>query len=258
MLSNATKLSGSAGSDYYGYYGVTFDGIENLNITGTSSNNLLIVQGTGTYDGKDGTDVLYADWSSAITALNLDNSVLILHKLNGSTVSNIERLLVKTGSANDVIKTGNYDDVIYANAGNDSINAGAWNDVLNGGAGNDTLTGGTGNDLFVFKTQPNNNTNVDLITDFASGVDHLQFSKAIFAGLHSVAGNGTTLKASEFVSSPTATHGTTANSHLIYNTTSGVLYYDADGNAAGAAVKVAILGATTHPALAASDILIIA
>ena len=38
--------------------------------------------------------------------------------------------------------------------------------------------------------------------------------------------------------------------------TSGVLYYDADGNGAGAAVKVAILG--THPALVASDILIIA
>ena len=83
----------------------------------------------------------------------------------------------------------------------------------------------------------------------------MQFSKAIFAGLHSVAGAGTAIKANEFVSSPTATQGTTAISHLIYNSTSGVLYYDADGNAAGAAVKVAILG--THPTLVASDILII-
>ena len=112
----------------------------------------------------------------------------------------------------------------------------------------------------MFNTPPNNKTNVDLITDFTSGKDHLQLSKAIFAGLKTGAGvgygteNGTVLKASEFVSSKTADQDTTATSHLIYNSTSGALYYDADGSA----VEVAILGATTHPALAASDILIIA
>ena len=141
----------------------------------------------------------------------------------------------------------------------DLIIGGTGNDFLAGGLGNDTLTGGKGNDFFVFNTQPNNKSNVDLITDFASGKDHLQLSKAIFAGLNTVAGtgNGTVLKVSEFVSSPTATHGTVTTSHLIYNSTSGVLYYDADGNGKGAAVEVAILGTSTHPALALTDILII-
>ena len=101
---------------------------------------------------------------------------------------------------------------------------------------------------------------MDLITDFASGKDYLQLSKAVFAGINTGAGvgHGAIIKDAEFVSSPTANHGTTANAHLIYNNTSGVLYYDADGSGVGAAVEVAILGTTMHPALVASDILIVA
>ena len=161
------------------------------------------------------------------------------------------------GSAlGDLIIGGTGKDTLIGGLGKDILKGGAGNDVLIGGLGNDTLTGGKGNDFFMFNTKPNNKNNVDLITDFASGKDHLQLSKAIFAGLHSGAGTGTVIKASEFVSSPTATQGTTVNSHLIYNSTSGVLYYDADGNAAGTAVKVAILG--THPDLLTSDISIVA
>ena len=101
---------------------------------------------------------------------------------------------------------------------------------------------------------------MDLITDFTSGKDHLQLSKTIFAGIRTAAGTGEgkTLAGTEFVSSKTATQGTTANSHLIYNTATGALYYDADGSGKGAAVEVAILGTTTHPALVAADILIVA
>ena len=120
------------------------------------------------------------------------------------------------------------------------------------------LIGCEGADIFGFNTTPNTLTNIDKITDFISGTDKLQFSKAIFAGITRAAGTGlgTTLTAKEFVSSTTATSGTTATSHLIYNSTTGGLYYDADGSAKGAAVEVAILG--THPALVASDILIVA
>ena len=164
-----------------------------------------------------------------------------------------------TGSAfGDLIIGGAGKDVLIGGLGKDNLKGGLGNDLLISGLGNDTLTGGNGNDLFVFNTKPNSKNNVDLITDFVSGKDHLELSKAIFAGLHSVAGNGSALKASDFVSSPIATHGTTANSHLIYNSTSGALYYDADGSGAGAAVKVAILGTSAHPALTAADVLIIA
>ena len=142
----------------------------------------------------------------------------------------------------------------------DLIIGGTGNDTLVGGLGIDTLTGGKGNDLFVFNSKPNSTSNIDKLTDFVHDKDHLQFSKTIFTGIRTTAGtsDGKTLNVSEFVSSTKATSGTTANSHLIYNSTSGTLYYDADGIGGGAAVKLAILGTTTHPVLTASDILIIA
>ena len=41
---------------------------------------------------------------------------------------------------------------------------------------------------------------------------------------------------------------------LLYNTAMGVLSYDSDGTGAVAAVQLELLGATTHPGLAATDL----
>ena len=43
----------------------------------------------------------------------------------------------------------------------------------------------------------------------------------------------------------------------IYDTTTGALYYDADGLGGVDAVQVAVLGTTTHPGLVYSDVQII-
>ena len=44
------------------------------------------------------------------------------------------------------------------------------------------------------------------------------------------------------------------NAHLIYDSSAGNLYYDADGNGAGQAVELLTLGSsTTHPALTELD-----
>ena len=51
------------------------------------------------------------------------------------------------------------------------------------------------------------------------------------------------------------TVGLSAN--LTYNSTTGVLAYDADGVGAGAPMQIALLGASTHPAALGSDFLLI-
>jgi Ca2+-binding RTX toxin-like protein len=106
-----------------------------------------------------------------------------------------------------------------------------------GGSGSDTLTGGEGSDCFVFSTAASRSTNMDTITDFVSGTDYIQLSKAIFTGL----GNAGSLTTDQFWSGGGVVAAHDATDRIIYNTTSGALYYDADGNGGGAAVVLATL-----------------
>ena len=46
-----------------------------------------------------------------------------------------------------------------------------------------------------------------------------------------------------------------ANDYIVYNSSAGLLSYDADGNGAGAAIGFAVLG--NHPVLTAADFLVI-
>jgi Ca2+-binding RTX toxin-like protein len=126
---------------------------------------------------------------------------------------------------------------------------GAGADTLNGGLGNDKLNGGAGKDVFIFNTATANN--VDTIVDFTTGSDKIQLSKSIFTD----AGEIGNLSTDAFWSAATA-HD--ASDRVIYNSTTGALYYDADGNGSGAAVQIAILGVQTHPTVAYSDFTVIA
>jgi Ca2+-binding RTX toxin-like protein len=67
-----------------------------------------------------------------------------------------------------------------------------------------------------------------------------------------------TLHVEDFYAAAGASKAHDATDRLVYNTTTGVLYYDADGLGGTAAVEVALLGAATHPALAFGDLQIIA
>jgi Ca2+-binding RTX toxin-like protein len=124
--------------------------------------------------------------------------------------------------------------------GNDRLDGREGNDTLNGGNGNDTLTGGAGADRFVFDTAPNAATNQDTITDFQPGVDTIVLSASVFAGL-GAPGSRITL-----------------SDHLLYDQTTGVLAYDADGAGGAAPVTIALLGTTSHPDSLGADFLLAA
>ena len=126
-------------------------------------------------------------------------------------------------------------------AGNNAAN------TIDGRGGNDTLVGLGGNDVFAFTTALDGTTNVDTVRDFRSGSDKVGLASDVFA---SVTGGG--IQAGEF------TIGTAAadtDDRLVYDQSTGRLFYDADGNGAGAAVLFAQLGAGT--VLAASDFVVV-
>nr|WP_246805571.1 calcium-binding protein [Rhizobium leguminosarum] len=157
------------------------------------------------------------------------------------TVGMIENLTL-TGTANLSATGNNTANILTGNDGNNSLNGGKGNDRLVGGLGNDkligkagadVLTGGGGGDTFVFNVKPDN-TSVDKIRDFSSAAgDKLMLDHSIFAAL-----SLSRFSDENFV---LGTKAREADDKLIYDQASGILSYDADGSAAGAAIHVADL-----------------
>jgi Ca2+-binding RTX toxin-like protein len=139
------------------------------------------------------------------------------------------------------------------------VDGNTGDNILNGGLGADTLTGGTGNDNFVFNAN-DYQTFYDIITDFnVLGTDRLQLSKTIFTGLQSATPNatGVALTPADLLSNANVTASSSAGQHLLYDSDSGALYYDADGQGGSNAFQIALLGQVSHPNLLSTDILVI-
>ena len=88
-------------------------------------------------------------------------------------------------------------------------------------------------DTFRFNTSLN--ANVDVITDFNVADDTIQLDNAIFSKL---AATGV-LNADFFVKASAAIG---VNDYIIYNSATGAVSYDADGNDVGTGVQIAQLG----------------
>ena len=186
-------------------------------------------------DGRSGSDTAdYSDKSaSVVVTLNGANFVTVkVGGLDEDSIRNIEN--VTGGSGNDTLTGDTLKNTLLGGSGSDT---------LNGKTGNDTLGGGPNADTFVFDTVLNATSNVDHITDFAID-DTIQLEDAIFAGLTPGA-----LAAGAFHSGASATAASDADDRIVYNTTTGDLYYDADGLGGLGAIKFAVLdnkAALTH------------
>jgi Ca2+-binding RTX toxin-like protein len=157
-----------------------------------------------------------------------------------------------TGTANaDNLGGSDIADTMFGLNGDDKINGFAGNDRFEGSAGVDFLTGGPGGDTFVFNSTPNAATNRDLIIDYVHGVDHLQLWNAVFTKLGSLAGIHALTPAYFHIGAAAAD----ANDYLVYNQTSGILYYDPNGNVAGGAIPIAAF--SNHTVLSAADFAVI-
>lgn len=79
------------------------------------------------------------------------------------------------GRHNDRLEGGAGNDALFGGTQYDELYGGDGNDRLNGGDGTDTLTGGDGADVFRFNTP---NPGWDLITDFTTGEDRIEYMAA--------------------------------------------------------------------------------
>ena len=121
--------------------------------------------------------------------------------------------IVYGGSGNDDVYGGSGDDFLSGNDGDDSLSGGGENDVLAGGdgadglyggAGEDTLVGGLGDDtLFgdfgsgsnesfadTFIFEDNQGPEADIIADFETGIDKIDFTATEFTGFNDLTNGG--------------------------------------------------------------------
>ena len=96
-------------------------------------------------------------------------------------------------------------------------------------------SGGTGADVFLFDAALVAG-GADTITDFTTGLDRVGLSGGPSGIVSRV---GSVLAANELCFGPVARD---SNDFLVYNRATGQLFYDADGDGAGAAVQFATLG----------------
>jgi Ca2+-binding RTX toxin-like protein len=219
-------------------------------------------QGADTMMGGDGNDTYYVDnIKDVITEEDQAESAAgdddIVHSTASSYTlpANVEHLIIDGKSKGNA--TGNeLNNSITGNAAVNTLLGLEGDDTFDSGSGNDTLSGGDGADTYIFSSGIKGSKNVDTIKDFVSGEDKILLSADIFTKLATALGvidgnDPTPLSDGDFFVAGAKVKPTDATSYILYDTNTGRVYYDADGNGKGAADWFITL--TGKPELTADD-----
>ncbi len=132
------------------------------------------------------------------------------------------------GTSDDETLTGGFsNDTIIGLRGDDTLLGDAGKDIIIGGYGDDTLKGGTGRDSFVFDIGRNFRSiyiGTDIIEDFEA-LDKIVLDKTTFAALE--------VEPVSFDSTSSRTRAEKSSALIVYDRSSGALYYNENGREAG-------------------------
>jgi Ca2+-binding RTX toxin-like protein len=231
--------------------------IENLTATGNGAHAAMVgneldnaIRGGGGQDdlfGRDGNDSLYGGSGAANTLLGqLGDDQYFIETAGDSIIErpnegtdtvftalgsfvlrdNVENLTY-TGVSRFVGIGSSDSNMITGGALADDLSGLSGNDILIGGSGADILQGGTGSDQFRYI---GGETGLDRILDFQPDTDKIALMGTAFIHTARV----------DFISNA-APAPTTTNSTFLYNVNNGIIFFDADGTGAAAAVQLAQL-----------------
>lgn len=184
-----------------------------------------------------------------VTLLGADDLDASGNALNNALVGNSGKNVLDGRDGDDRLGGGAGDDTLVGGNGNDRLAGGNGDDELVGGGGNDRLAGGAGSDRFVFNAALDAASNVDRISDFDVAADTFVLDRSVFS---TIVGTGT-LSARQFVATATGM-AQDADDRIVYETDTGRLFFDSNGNAAGGRVLFAVV--SPDLAITNSDFLI--
>jgi serralysin len=205
------------------------------NLTGNGlANTISAGLGDNILKGGNGLDTLsYRHGVAPGTGVTIDLKITSAQDTGGSGIDTVTGFEHLTGSS-----------------GNDSLTGNALANILNGALGQDVLRGGLGPDRFVFDS-PAGAAHADLILDFTPGTDKLVLDVDIFTSL---TGTSNTIAATSL---RLGTAALDADDFLVFNTSTKVLHYDADGSGTGTMLAIAEIRITGSTPLSAEDFLLV-
>ncbi len=220
----------------------------NDSLIGTNQNDIIRgLAGNDTLRGGNGSDTLYGGLGNDSLNGGTENDTLYGDDGNDTLLGETGNDVLYGGLGNDSLDGGTGNDTLYGDDGNDTLLGRNGNDLLVGGKGRDFFTGGNGNDRFYLNDTRTGD--FDTITDFNIEQDQILISKSEF-GLSQDLG---TFDPSFFRLGASAT---AASDRLIYDKTTGNLFFDEDGS--GTLAKIQIAQLSNQAAIASTNITVIA
>jgi serralysin len=222
----ADRLAGGIGDDWY-YIDNVNDVI--VEAAGEGTGDRVFSSVSYALGAGANVEILSTSWHAGTDAIDLSGN-----EFSQAVYGNEGANVLRGGGGADTLTGNGGDDHLFGDDGNDWLDGGAGNDVLDGGEGTNTLVGGSGNDLFDISTLGDNSTAVTIL-DFASGTDRIGLGHSAFSGL-----SLGTIQPSQFHQGASAA---AAGDRIIFDSSTGNLYFDADGSGSGQAVLIAHLQA---------------
>ncbi len=249
---------------------LTLDGVLAINGRGNALDNIITGNNAANYlygragndhleggagndrlNGGEGADMLIGGVGNDIYDLDEVGDRIIEAGYGGTDIvtGNGTFTLDLTNYANveNAIQYGSGDAALYGSATANALYGNAGDDIIDGRGGADRLYGGAGSDTFAFSTAPLGRSDMDTILDFSIADDTIALDAASF-GLGDVGA----FDAAWLVIGEAATE---SFHHLIYEDSTGLLYYDADGM--GGELQVLLARIQSGLALTADDFRVI-
>jgi Ca2+-binding RTX toxin-like protein len=163
-----------------------------------------------------------------------DNVTIDLREGGFSSIGATANLAIAYKAKIENATGGDGNDILTGNDLANTLRGGAGNDTLSGGQGRDFLFGGEGSDSFIFNTRPTS-ASADRIMDFSSEFDTIMLSRAVFSGLSA----NKAITEAQFKAYDGGRMVLDRSDRIVYDRSTGDLYFDADGSGRSAAIKFA-------------------
>ncbi|WP_072642846.1 calcium-binding protein [Sinorhizobium americanum] len=258
-LATGTAIDGFGKTDTL----VSIEAVRSTNfadkLTGNAGNNSFRAMAGNDYiDGGLGADTMIGGSGNDTYVVNESGDVVNEAAEGGSGIDTIRSMISFSlvtganvvGAVENLTLLGSGSTNATGNGLANTLIGNSGNNILNGSSGKDKLTGGLGNDSFFFNSTLSATSNVDTITDFNVANDTIRLENAVFTA---IVGTGA-LTAAQFVNNTTGL-AADSNDRIIYESDTGKLFYDSNGNAAGGSVHFATIG--TNLGITAADFFVV-